>query len=502
MVGVSLRSPHRRGILPDDRGRGDAWFTGWGSDATVVTANTGSLHVVGQTPRAAHPKLMFATVGLALLMSALDSTIVATALPTLERDLRASVTWAGWTVTAYALGLMLMLMLSGRLSERYGRRRVFLASVAVFTLASLACALAGNIYVLLALRFIQALGGAGFTPSATGIIVDHFGDGRDKAVGLFGTIFPIGGMAGPVLGGLFVQYWSWRAIFMVNVPIGALLTVMCLLFVPRDTGPADRTGRVDLVGAGLLGGGALGVMLAVSLVGQNVDAVASPWFAVCAVIGVLCLTVFWHHIGHSAHPIVPRRFITGVGFGAVNAINVIYNGMINAVVVLVPLYAATRFGLPALQAGTVLTAEAAAAIVISPMAVAALRRTGYRLPVLVGGAIMAIGSAGLAIVPGGVSAYAWLAAAGCVIGIGAGVVSPASRNAGLQLEPDRSSSLAALRTMGTQVGLIATVSGITAVVTLASDPAGAQALLYLICAAVFVCALPLTARVPEHHGAW
>lgn len=474
-----------------------------GSDARVVTTGTGSLRAVGPGGLPArHPLLMFATVGLALLMSALDSTIVATALHAMEQELHASVTWAGWTVTAYALGLMLMLMLSGRLSERYGRRRVFLVSVVVFALASLACGLAGNIYVLLALRFVQALGGAGFTPSATGIIVDRFGRGRDKAVGLFGTIFPVGGMAGPVLGGLFVQYVSWRAIFFVNVPISALLVVMCLLFVPPDSGPADRTGRVDLPGAALLGGGALGVMLALSLVGQDVHAVTSPWFLGCAVAGIVSLAVFWRHIGRSDHPIVPRRFITGVGFGAVNAINVVYNGMVNAVIVLVPLYAATRFGLTALQAGTVLTAQAAAAIVVSPLAVAELRRTGYRRPILVGGSILAIGTAALAIVPAGVPVYPWLAAAGAVVGIGGGIASPASRNAGLQLEPDRSSSLAALRTMGTQVGLIATVSAITAIVTLAADPGAVQAVLYVICAAVYVCALPLIARVPEHHGAW
>jgi len=96
--------------------------------------------------------------------------------------------------------------ITGKLSERYGRRRVFLASVAVFTLSSLLCGLATNIYALIALRVIQAAGGAGFTPSATGIIVDHFGSARDRAVSLFGSIFPIGAMIGPIFGGLFVNY--------------------------------------------------------------------------------------------------------------------------------------------------------------------------------------------------------------------------------------------------------------------------------------------------------
>ncbi|MEO6911364.1 MAG: MFS transporter, partial [Edaphobacter sp.] len=115
--------------------------------------------------------LVFTIIALGLIMTSIDATIVATALHSLQHELRASINWVGWTITAYALGFVLMLPISGKLSERYGCRKVFLSSVAVFTVASLACGLADNIYVLIALRAIQAAGGAGFTPSATGIIV-------------------------------------------------------------------------------------------------------------------------------------------------------------------------------------------------------------------------------------------------------------------------------------------------------------------------------------------
>src|SRR5699024_6524256 len=132
--------------------------------------------------------LVFAIIALALMMMAVDGTIVATALDALQKGLRTSVNWVGWTITAYAFGFVLMLPISGRLSNRYGNRKVFLGSVIAFTLASLSCGLSNNIYVLIGLRAVQAAGGAGFTPSATGIIVDHFGDARDRAVGLFGSI--------------------------------------------------------------------------------------------------------------------------------------------------------------------------------------------------------------------------------------------------------------------------------------------------------------------------
>jgi len=153
------------------------------------------------------PYVIFAVVAMALLMSSIDGTIVATALHAIQHGLDTTINWASWTITAYSLGLILMLTVAGKLSDRIGRRRFFLISVLVFTVTSLCCGLTDNIYVLIVLRFIQAAGGAGFTPSATSIVVDHFGEGRDKALGLFGSIFPIGGLIGHIFGGLFVTYW-------------------------------------------------------------------------------------------------------------------------------------------------------------------------------------------------------------------------------------------------------------------------------------------------------
>ncbi|MGB8181360.1 MAG: MFS transporter, partial [Stellaceae bacterium] len=169
--------------------------------------------------RPIHRGVVFTIVALALLMMSIDSTIVATALHALRLGLHTSIDWAGWTITAYALGFVVVLPISGKLSEQYGCRRVFVGSTVIFTIASLCCGLADNIYVLVALRGLQAAGGAGFTPSATEIIVDYFGNIRDRAVSLFGSIFSIGAMIGPIFGGLFVTYWTWRGVFLVNVPI-------------------------------------------------------------------------------------------------------------------------------------------------------------------------------------------------------------------------------------------------------------------------------------------
>src|SRR5262249_35820705 len=200
--------------------------------AEVRATDSGVLNPAADS-RPVRLALVFTIIALALLMMSIDATIVATALHSLQRELQTTIDWAGWTITAYSLGFVVILPVTGKLSAQYGCRRVFVGSVAAFTAASLCCGLADNIYALIALRALQAACGAGFTPSATEIIVDHFGNARDRAVSLFGSIFSIGTMIGPIFGGLFVSYWTWRGIFLVNVPIGIAVIVLALRYVPR-----------------------------------------------------------------------------------------------------------------------------------------------------------------------------------------------------------------------------------------------------------------------------
>jgi EmrB/QacA subfamily drug resistance transporter len=448
--------------------------------------------------------LVFTIVVLALLMMSVDATIVATALDSLQRGLQTSINWAGWTITAYSFGFVLMLPISGNLCERYGRRRVFLGSVIAFTAASLCCGLADNIYVLVALRAIQAAGGAGFTPSATGIVVDHFGDARDRAVSLFGSIFSIGAMIGPIFGGLFVSYWSWRGVFFVNVPIGVVIIVLALRYVPRDRAGAGETyPRMDTTGMALLGSGLLAGMLAASCLGEKNAHVWSPAFMVPLAIAIAALWIFFRHISHAAHPFIAPRLIHGSGFGVVNLLNVLYGGATAGMVALVPLYAINRYGFNALESGTLLIAQGAAAIILSVAAALALRRTGHRPPLYVGGVVIATGTLLLALSPlAGVPPYAWLAGSAFLVGAGSGAINPASRNAGLQLAPEHSSTLAALRSMGRQIGAIIAISIATAIIASADDPGRMQAWVYVMAALLIVAALPLIARVPEHHGSW
>lgn len=448
--------------------------------------------------------LVFTIVAMALLMMSVDSTIVATALHSLQHGLDTSINWAAWTITAYSLGFVLMLPIAGKLSERYGRRRVFVGSVVAFTVASLLCGLAENIFALIALRALQAAGGAGFTPSATGIVVDHFGDARDRAVSLFGSIFPIGAMIGPVFGGLFVTYWSWRGVFFVNVPIGIVVIVLALRYVPRDRPRAKQT-RFEMDGMGmmLLGAGLLAGMLAASYLGEKEAQVGSVAFVLPFTIAIVALWLFFRHIERAAFPFIAPRLIHGPGFGSVNLINMIYGGVTTGAMVLIPLYAVNRYGFDAFDSGALLIPQGAAAIMLSIAAALALRRTGHRPPLYAGGTVIAIGMLLLALAPpSGISPYVWLASGSFLVGAGRGALNPASRNAGLQLAPEHSSILAALRTASLQIGSITTVSIITAILASAHDPGHTQVWVYVAVALLLVAALPLVTRVPEHHGSW
>ncbi|MGH9108865.1 MAG: MFS transporter [Acidimicrobiales bacterium] len=440
---------------------------------------------------------------MALLMSSIDQTIVATALHALQHGLHTSINWAGWTITIYSVGLVLMLPLVGKFSDQYGRRRVFLFSAVLFTAASLCCGLANNIYLLIALRAVQAVGAAGFTPSATGIVVDHFGEARDRAVGLFGSIFPIGAVVGPILGGVFVAYWSWKGIFLVNVPIGTALVVLCLRYVPSDP-PARSRARpaMDVTGMALLGVGVLTAMVAITYLGEGGARVWSPQFVAPVVVALVALGAFVRHTHRVPEPFIQPRMLHGAGFGVMNVINFLYGGAASGLGALVPLYAIERYGMNALDAGTLLTARGLAVIAFSILGVLALRRTGYRQPMFVGFVLTAVGMLGLAVDPGHVSAYAWLAIAGAVSGIGIGWSAPASRNASLQLAPELSAGVAALRSMARQAGSIVSISVTTAIIAQSRSPGVTLGHIFAIFALLLLAVTPIVQRVPEHRGSW
>jgi EmrB/QacA subfamily drug resistance transporter len=448
--------------------------------------------------------LIFAIVSIGLFMASMDQTIVATALPALEKDLHTGVNWTGWTISVYALGQVIAMPMAGKISDMYGRKKVFIISAVIFTIASLCCGFASNMALLLIPRFIQALGGGAFMPSATGIVSDHFGAQRDRAVGMFTSIFPIGGIVGPVVGGLFVSYWSWRGIFLVNVPIGIVLIAATAKFIPASA--RRPSSRIDVTGIALLAAVLVPAMFGITYLGSGQVPLYSPVFLGCEAVAVLFGFIFVRHSRTDAAPFVPYRLLSGRGFGVMNLINYLFGAAALGFGALVPLYAQQRYGIAPLGAGTLLTARAVGMIAVAGLATLALRRTGYRLPMVAGFLILVAGLIVMAVPPwfsmAALPVQAWLAIGAAVTGLGMGLSVPSANNASLQLAPDQVAAIAGLRGMFRQAGSITAVSVTTAVIARSANPGMEQAHVFLVFAALLLLTLPLVRLVPEHRGGW
>jgi EmrB/QacA subfamily drug resistance transporter len=456
-------------------------------------------------PAAAGPStgrrgLIFFICAIALFMVSIDQTIVATALPRIGSALHSRVNWLGWTITIYSLGQVIMMPLAGNISDQIGRKRLFVVCAVVFTAASAACGLSTSIYMLIPLRFIQSLGGGGFLPSASGIVADHFGTERDRALGAFSSIFPIGGVAGPIFGGFITQYWDWRGIFFVNLPIGVVLVALIMRYVPLSE--RGRRERFDFGGMTLLAVTIVTGMLAITTAGEPGTGALSLKVIAPSLVAIVLGALFYRHIRAVASPIIPPNLIVGRSFGTMNVLNVLFGGAGFGFGVLVPLYAENRYHIGVSSAGTVLSAQAVGMAICAAAASFLLRRTGYRRPMVVGFLIVAGALIGLSIEARGLSPYWWLAILALISGIGLGTAAPAANNATMSLAPERVAAISGLRAMFRQTGSIACISVVTAVLARTDDPGIGQSHVFWVLSALMVVAALLTFTVPDRRGSW
>lgn len=449
---------------------------------------------------AAHRRFIFFICAIALFMASIDSTIVATALPRIGTALHARINWLGWTITIYSLGQVVMLPLAGRISDQVGRKKLFVICAVLFTTASVACGLSTSIYMLVPLRLLQSLGGGGFLPSASGIVSDHFGRERDRALGLFSSIFPMGAVAGPIFGGLITQYWNWRYIFFVNLPIGIVLITLIVRYIPR----AERrqAEHLDVWGIVLLTGTIVTGMLAITTLGE---AGASPVGIDVLLPGIAAIALgytFIRHLHRIENPIILPKLLHGKGFAVMNVINILFGGAGFGFGVLIPLYAENRYRIGESSAGTVLSAQAIGMVCVAFAASMLLRRTGYRRPMAIGFLFVAASLVMLSIGARGIAPYWWLSLFSMFTGLGLGLVAPAANNATMKLAPDQVAAISGLRGMFRQCGSILCVSIVTAVLARSADPGIAQSHVFWVLAGVLVIASGLSLTTQDHHGSW
>lgn len=448
--------------------------------------------------RAGHSRnLIFAGMSVALLMISVDIAVVATALDTINTDLHATIDWSAWTLSAYQLGSVTALPIAGRLSDALGRKRMFFIFISVFTGASLLCGISTNIYELIGLRFVQALGGGGLVPSVTGIVSDQYGADRDRPIGLMTSIYPLGALIGPAIGGVIVTYLSWRFIFFVNVPVGIVLMIMLARLVPADPPAPPGRLRVDVPGAVLMCLTILALMLGIGEIGRSTATMVGQYALIGATI--VLGTLFVMRQRSAALPILPGVLVRQRAFALLNGLNLIYGAAIFGIFSLVPLYAQVAFGMPALEAGALLAIRAGVmAIMAAITSVLLMRRFGYRAPMAVGFVISAAGLIMIAIAPPpGLSPFVWLALASTVSGLGVGIAGPPSNNANIQLLPAQVGAIVGLRAMFRQIGGILAISVAAAMVGTTATGARVLPLIFFVLGLLLLLVSPTIVGVPE-----
>ncbi|MEA2421286.1 MAG: hypothetical protein QOF55_385 [Thermoleophilaceae bacterium] len=334
-------------------------------------------------------RVVFAGLMLVLLLAALDQTIVATALPTIVGDF-GGLQHISWVVSAYLLGQTAVTPLYGKLGDLYGRKRVLQSAIVLFLLGSALCGAAQSLPMLIAFRAIQGLGGGGLivlTQAAIGDVVPPRDRGRYQ--GLFGAVFGLSSILGPLLGGLFVDNLSWRWIFYVNLPVG-----LVALFVLGATLPATAARArpaIDYLGAGLLAGALSGIVLVTSL-GGNTWPWGSAQVLATGAASLVLLAAFVRIERNAPEPVLPLRLFRNRVFAVGSAISLIVGFALFGAVTFLPLFFQTVNGAGPTTSGLRLIPMMAGMLLTSIGSGQVISRVGrYRAFPIVGTAVMALG---------------------------------------------------------------------------------------------------------------
>src|SRR6266498_1669185 len=312
----------------------------------------------------------------------LDATVVNVALPTIGRQLNTGLASLQWTINAYTLTLAGLLLLGGSLGDRNGRQRIFVVGVIWFAVASLLCALAPNAGVLIAARALQGVGGALLTPGSLAIIEASFHpDDRSTAIGAWSGLAGVTTALGPFLGGWLVEAFSWRLIFLINLPLAALVVWITLRHVPESRDPAAAP-KLDLTGAALAAVGLAGATYALTE-GAGLGW-TSPLILATSVGGVLALAAFVVVERTSSHPMLPLDIFTSRQFTAANLVTFVVYGALGGSFFLLPIQLQRVAGYSPLASGVALVPVTVVMLLLSARAGRLAQRIGPRLPMTIG----------------------------------------------------------------------------------------------------------------------
>jgi EmrB/QacA subfamily drug resistance transporter len=349
-------------------------------------------------------------------MAFIDGTVVNVALPAIQRDLHADAFQAQWVVESYALFLAALLLVGGSLGDHFGRRRIFAIGVALFAVASAACAASATVQQLIAARAVQGIGAALLVPGSLALISASFPEGeRGKAIGTWSGASGITAAIGPVIGGWLVDQYSWTWAFLINVPMAAVVLWVVWRRVPESRSPS--AGGLDVWGALLATVGLGGIVYA--FIEAPVQQWRAPAVIAALAVGVLASAAFVAVEARARAPMLPLALFTRRNFGGANALTLLLYAALGGGLYFFPLNLIQVQGYSATVAGAALLPFIVIMFLFSAKAGQLVDRFGPRLPLVVGPVIAGLGFA-LFVVPG-VGADYWTAFFPAVVVLGIGM---------------------------------------------------------------------------------
>jgi EmrB/QacA subfamily drug resistance transporter len=358
-------------------------------------------------------------------MAALDNLVVTTALATIRRSLHASIASLSWTLDAYILSLGVLMLAGAALGDRLGRRRMFVAGLCLFTLASAGAALSTSAGWLIAARAVQGCGAALVLPLSLALVSAMFPPGRrGAAIGIWGAVTGAAVAIGPLVGGAIVQGIDWQWIFWLNVPVGVLAIALAPRLLAESYG--DRR-RLDLAGLALASGGLVGIVWGIVRSGQVGWTSAQTLPAILAGVALLAAFAAWQL--QAPAPLLPTRLLASTPIAAANGATFLMAAALWSAAFLIPQYLQTALGHRPLATGALLLPWTAAPLVVTPLAGIWADRIGNRPPLVAGLALQAVGFGWLAAIVSPTLSYAGMLPPLLVAGIGIALVFPAVANA-------------------------------------------------------------------------